>query len=468
MPVHQAFRYELSPNNHVRNRFASHCGASRFAYNWGLGLVKNQLELRDQIRSAAYKELLSDEEVESLVRQIDLPWSMYSLRKEFNRQKHIVAPWWKENSKFAYESGLTALAAGLANYSASKKGQRAGPVMEFPHRKKAGNPRSCRFWAGLSLVDERHVRLPRIGVVRSKEMTTELFRRIDRGTARILNATISEEAGRWFVSVCCEVEREDKPAEFPETIVGVDLGVQSLAVLSTGKVIPNPKPLHRSAQKMARLQRELSRRKKGSNRRARTNVQLSRCHRQVRCKRVDALHQLTAQLSRTYGIVVIEDLNVKGMTTSPKPRPDPDRPGTFLKNGKRAKAGLNRAILDVAPGEFRRQLSYKLAWRSGHLIVADRFFPSSRTCSSCGAVKAKLSLRERTFRCDDCGLVIDRDLNAARNLAKYGMQHVAGGRSETINGCGGEHRLEAQSSPMKHQDGSRKRRQTVLVGSGSN
>lgn len=463
MLVHQAYRFELSPNNVTRSRFASHCGASRFAYNWGLALVKKQLAAREQVRLAGYKELLSDDEVDGLARQVEVPWSTYGLRKEFNRQKQVIAPWWSENSKFAYVSGLTALGDALSNFSKSKKGARVGASMGFPRVKKRGSHQSCQFQAerGLAVVDARHIRLPRIGLVRSKEMTSELLSRLDAGTARILNVMLSQEAGRWFASFCCEVERTDSPARFPDAVVGVDLGVKHLAVLSTGECIENPKALNRYQRKMARLQRELSRRQAGSKRRAQTKAKLARCHRHVRCIRFDALHQVTTNLASTYGTVIIEDLNVKGMTASPKPVPDPDRPGAHLRNGKTAKAGLNRAVLDVAPGNFRRQLTYKLEWHGGQLIIADRWYPSSKICSSCGTAKAKLSLKVRTYRCDECGLVIDRDLNAARNLASLAV-NVAAGRAETQNGRGGDDPRLLSESSVKRQDGREKSHKTVL------
>ena len=173
------------------------------------------------------------------------------------------------------------------------------------------------------------MRIPRIGVVRSKEMTTPLHRRLDDGSASVLHATLSEEAGRWFCSFTCEVDRYDAPARQKGSVVGVDLGVSRLAVLSTGEAFDNPRCPNRYARKMARLQRELSRRSKGSKRRAVTKAKLARAHRRVRCARTDALHQLTSQLASTYETVVIEDLNVKGMTSKPKPKPDLERPGAF-------------------------------------------------------------------------------------------------------------------------------------------
>jgi len=174
------------------------------------------------------RKLLSDEDAKALANTVSVPWTMFALRKVWNTTKNEVAPWWGENSKFAYEPGLTALGDALANFSKARSGGRAGQ-MGFPRFKKAGSNRSCRFWADVSVIDSRHIRLPRIGIVRSKETTTSLLHHLDDGTARILNATISEEAGRWFCSICVEIEREDSTASFPAAIVGVDLGVKFLA-----------------------------------------------------------------------------------------------------------------------------------------------------------------------------------------------------------------------------------------------
>jgi putative transposase len=283
------------------------------------------------------------------------------------------------------------------------------------------------------------------------------------GTARVLSATIKEEAGRWFVSFGCKVVRRDPVATYPEAIVGVDLGVHHFAVLSTGELFENPRPISQRARRMARLNRELSRRQKGSKRRARTRAKLTRCHARVANLRRDTLHKLTTQLATAYGTVVIEDLAVKNMTACPRPKADPENPGHHLLNGHAAKAGLNRSILDASPGELRRQLSYKMSWHGGHLVVADRWFPSSKKCSSCKKAKATLSLSTRTYRCEHCGLVLDRDHNAARNLAAYGREHlVAGSGPETQNGrrgdawCTSDTGAHSPKGPRgrKRQDGS--------------
>jgi putative transposase len=249
-------------------------------------------------------------------------------------------------------------------------------------------------------------------VVRTKEATTKLFDRLAARTARVLSATVSERAGRWWVSFTCHVERAEPTPARPARVVGVDAGVSHLAVLSTGETVPNPKPLCRYQRRMARLQRECARRRGPAKRRRpsmrwqRSNAALARTHRKVAQARADGLHKLTTALARRNGTVVVEDLNVSGMTATAKG------------SGRwRAKAGLNRAILDAAPGELRRQLGYKCAWYGSKLMVADRWYPSSKTCSGCNTVKAKLSLTQRTYRCEQCGLAIDRDVNAAINLA---------------------------------------------------
>jgi putative transposase len=464
MLAHQAFRFELDPSDRTRSALASHCGASRFAYNWGLGLVNERIERRDRARSEALKELLSDDEAEELARRVEVPWTLPALRREWNRDKHVVAPWWKENSKESYSSGLDALARALKNFSESKRGTRTGASVGFPHRKKRWARRSCRFTTGaIAVVDDRHIQLPRVGTIRTKEPTVKLRRLLDRGRARILSVTISEEAGRWFASFTCEVEREDPTATQPTAVVGIDLGVKHLAVVSTGEVVERPTALFRYERRMRRLQRAASRRQKGSRRRARTRTRLARCHRKVANTRRDVLHQLTTRLATTYGTVVVEDLHVAGMTAAPKPAENGD--GSYAHNGARRKASLNRAILDASPAELRRQLTYKLAWHGGRLVVADRWFPSSKTCSACGEVKAKLPLAERTYRCEHCGLVVDRDLNAALNLAAYGQRVVAVSGTETQNARGGGHPRLRPKPPVKREDGSGQPGGTVTVSS---
>jgi putative transposase len=416
MMVIQAYRFELDPNNAVGASLASHAGAARFSFNWGLAEIESRLEAHRVLAALAIRQGATVAEAKSWAAGPvgPIPWTLPALRREWNGVKDDIAPWWRENSKEAYSSGLDALARALKNYFDSCRGRRRGRRVGWPKPKRRhGGRRSFRVTTGsFGIVDARHVRLPRIGVIRTKEATTSLRDRLEAGTARVLSATVSERAGRWWVSFTCEVERTEPTQAQPQPVVGVDVGVSHLAVLSTGEMIPNPKPLSKYQRRIARLQRKCSRRRhpaKGqrpSKRWQRSQAALARTHRQVAQARSDGLQKLTTALATGGGTVVVEDLNVRGMTASAK--------GSRQRRGK---AGLNRAILDAAPGELRRQLAYKCAWYGSKLMVADRWYPSSKTCSGCQTVKAKLSLTQRIYQCEHCGLVMDRDVNAAINLA---------------------------------------------------
>ncbi len=430
MLVHQAYRFELDPNNHARQALASHAGAARFAYNWGRATVIERMNARSVFTGLAMRQGASAADAEAWATETvgPVPWSLPALRREWNQAKADVAPWWAENSKEAYNSGLDALARALDGWSKSRWGRRKGARVGFPRRHKRYSRRSFRVTTGaFGVVDDRHIRLPRVGVIRTKEPTAKLVAAVGARTARILSATISEHAGRWYVSFGCEVQRQPRAAPSGPP-VGVDLGVKSLAVLSTGEVVPNPKHLSKWARRQDRLQRQCARRggpAKGrapSKRWQRSKARLARTHVKVAAARSDGLHKLTTRLATTNATVVVEDLGVAGMTATAK--------GSGHWRGK---AGLNRAVLDAAPGELRRQLAYKTAWYGTCLVVADRWYPSSKTCSRCKTVKAKLSLSERTYRCERCGLLIDRDLNAAANLASLVEAYTSTG---TASGAG--------------------------------
>ena len=239
-------------------------------------------------------------------------------------------------------------------------------------------------------------------MVRTHESTRKLARHIEHDTARIRSATVSLRGGRWFVSFTMEISCHDRSPARPESIVGVDLGVKSLAVLSTGR-LSLTRPTFRS---LCGSCVGCSGRPPGVS--ARTSAQ-SRCPRRAGARanpalrssmprpptRGGGLHKLTTRLVRTHGTIVLEDLNIVGMMSNRK---------------------LARRIADAGMGELRRQVEYKAAWVGACAHLANRWYPSSKTCSGCGAVKAKLRLSERIFRCDQCGHALDRDLNAARNL----------------------------------------------------
>jgi putative transposase len=346
-----------------------------------------------------------------------------------------VAPWWAENSRDTYASGLDGLARALKNFSDSKAGRRKGRRMGFPRPKRKSRCRdACRFTTGPLRVepDRHHITLPRLGKLKTHESTRKLARRLEHGTARIIAATISRTADRWFVSFTVEVQRTIPASNGKASVVGVDVGVRNLAVLSTGQVISNPRALERSLRKLGRLNRELHHHKLGSSYRHQARQRLARVHARAANLRREALHKLTRYLATEHGIIVVEQLNLAGMVRNRR---------------------LARALSDSGLAELRRQLAYKSTWYGSRLVVADPFYPSSKTCSACGWVKAKLTLAERTFACETCGLRIDRDLNAARNLAKL-VQHVAQSGWETSNARGADRKTQrAGQVAMKREAG---------------
>ena len=374
-----------------------HAGAARFAYNAGLAHVKEALD--------------NGEPPE---------WSHYGLLRWWNANKDALAVnrdtgvvWWSQNSKEAYSRALRDLAQGLSNWSKSRKGQRKGRRVGFPRFKSKNTAMRFAYSTGFTAPkasDPYGLKLPRIGRVHCME---NVHKRVS-GT-RLIRITVSRRAGRWYASLT--VEREPTapatvPAPEPKRgVVGVDLGVKNLATLSEGTVIPNPCALGTRLKTLRKAQQSLSRKVKGSVRREKTKERVARLHARVADVRADAMNKATTMIAGNYSVVCIEDLHVAGM----------------VKNRH-----LARSISDAALGEFRRQLEYKTARSGAVLRVVDRWYPSSKTCSNCGTVKAKLSLSERVFNCDSCGLSMDRDLNAAINI------RVAGSAPETLNARGGD------------------------------
>ncbi len=414
MRILQAYRFALDPSPRRERAMRAHLGARRFAYNWGLALVKARLDARAR-----------GEDVE-------VPYTLQALRREWNRAKETAAPWWREHSKEAYSSGLDALARGLRAFFDSRAGKRRGRCVAFPVFRKKGRARqSVRFTTGaIAVADRTHIVLPRLGPIRTHESTTALAKRVATGTARILTATLSWESNRWFVSFTCEVDRAPGNPTHPASVVGVDAGVRHLAVLSTGEAVPNPRPLHGAWRRIARLNRTMARRTRGSGRWQQTRRQLARAYRRAACIRADAMHKLTTRLARTYGTIVVERLQVAGM----------------IRNRR-----LARAIADAGLGALRVQMRYKCQWYGSRLIEADTFFPSSKLCSGCGTAKATLALSERVFRCEYCGAVLDRDLNAAANLAAL-VAAVAGSGPEAPNARGRDVRLVACEQSRKNRE----------------
>ena len=406
--VAQGYRFALDPTPRQVEELLSHAGGARFAYNVMLAAVKANLDQRAAERSYG----IAEDDLTPC-----MSWSFVSLRNDWNQRKHTVAvradgtPWWPGNSKEVYANACRALADALSHWADSRKGARKGPRMGFPHFKtKTRAVKKFSFTTGTIRVDpdRHHITLPRLGTIKTHESTRKLARRIQTGTARILKATVRLERGRWLVALTCIVARQTgRPAHVKPgaAVVGIDAGVKDLIVVAdpAGNELARhraPRELKQAQSKLRALQRKAARqvgpwdptaqrRQDPSQGWLRTQRQIGRAHARVANLRADRIHKLTTALSQTHDVIGAETLAVKNM----------------MAGGGAGKRGLNRALGDAGLGVLFRQLDYKTGWYGSRVLKADRWFPSSKLCSGCGVVKAKLHLAERTYECDSCGLI---------------------------------------------------------------
>jgi len=366
-----AHKIALHPTAEQATYFARACGTARFAWNWALSEWQRQ-----------YKE--GGKPSES------------ALRKQLNAAKREHFPWMLEVTKVAPQQAIKNLGAAFKRFFEGKS--------KYPRFKKKGVRDSFRAENGPETFDfdGQRIRLPVIGWVKMHEAL--------RFQGKILGATVSRVADRWFVSVTVEVVRQILIRE-NQAVGGVDLGVKALATLSDGSdPVAGPKALQSNLKKLKRLSRSLSRKVKGSANRRKAKAKIARLHARISNIRKDGLHKLTTDLVNRFTVVGIEDLNVKGM----------------MANGR-----LSRAVADMGFHEFRRQLDYKAAMAGTRIVVADRWFPSSKTCSDCGHVVPTLPLSVRDWVCPACGSPHDRDRNAAKNLMNIAA-------SSAVTACGAE------------------------------
>lgn len=366
------FKTELKLNNQQRTVLARHAGTARHAYNWGLALTKAILDHNKNNQSE----------------KIKFPTAI-DLHKGLNRLVKPENQWYYQSSKCAPQYALKALVEAWKRCFKKRAG--------VPRFKKKGKRDSFTLDGSIKVLGNNRIKIPVIGVLR----TYERLPQVDV----IKSVTISRQADSWFISFKIET---DELTNHNSAVVGIDLGVKSLAVLSTGEVIEGAKSYRQAEKRLAKLQRQVSRKNQGSNNRAKSIIKLAKAHARVANIRKDTLHKLTSYLSKNHAVVGIENLNVSGMLANRK---------------------LAKAISDMGFYEFRRQLEYKCKLYGSQLIIAWRFFASSKTCSNCGCVKESLSLAERTFNCSECNFSIDRDLNAAINLEKYAASSV-------VSACG--------------------------------
>lgn len=445
--VLRAYRFALDPNREQLVKLAQHAGAARWAFNYALAakMAAHQRwrEQVDQLVQAGVPEEQARKQVPlKIPNKPVVQKALNAVKGDDRKGIDGVCPWYHTVSTYAFQSAFADADTAWSNWVASLRGERAGRRVGYPRFKKKGRCRdSFRIHHDVkkpTIRPEgyRRLQVPRLGLLRLHGTAKPLVRALARG-AVVQSVTISRGGHRWYAAVL--VKQPARPVEPTRRqraagTVGVDLGVHHLAALSDGTTVDNPRPLTRALRRLAKAQRALARTQKGSARRRKAAARVGRLHHQIAERRAGYLHQLTKRLATSWACVAIEDLHVVGLTRSAR--------GTLASPGRnvRAKAALNRAILDAAFGEVRRQLTYKTTWYGSRLVVCDRFAPTSKTCSACGAVKTKLSLDERVYRCDHCGLVLDRDVNAARNIAAAAAQVsglVAPDGGETENARGG-------------------------------
>ena len=375
MVIQRAYKTELDPNNKQRTMMGCCCGISRYVYNWGL---------------AEWKQWYEDGKKPS----------RFKLCTHFNSIKDDTCPWVREVPYAVTEAAFRNLGAAFQHFF--RRVKNGDKKVGYPRFKKRGRQNS--FQLCNTKVESDCVRLTHIGWVRLKEHS--YLPATDSGIKFGIYATVSERAGRWYISVQVEEEIPD-PANGSTLVVGVDFGLKALAVCSDGAVYENPHALREAQRKLGRLQRELSRRTKGGANWRKTKVKIQRQHAKVASIRQHVLHNVSHDIvvNKHPAVVAIEDLNVSGMMSNHH---------------------LAQAVADVGFYELRRQIEYKAKWHGVEVIIVDRWFPSSKTCSQCGCIKDDLTLGDRVFKCQDCGFEIDRDYNAALNLAAIGNRETHG------------------------------------------
>jgi len=398
MMERKSIRVRLEPNLGQRNRLAQAAGSRRFIYNWALN--RWQEYYKEHGKTIPMKEL--SKELTQLKQQEETSWL-------------------QDMDSQMLQQALADLRRAFINFFAKRA--------KYPKFRCKGKTRESFRIPQRVTVKGRRLYIPKVGHIRTSELI-DLKGLIHKSTTFSLDSD-----GHWYASLVVEFEMPQgalPKLQDNERVVGIDAGLKDLLVLSDGTTYENPRWYRKLETKLAKAQRELSKKQKGSKNREKAKRKVAKVHAQIRLSRADHIHKLTTGLVEKYDTVIIEDLCLKGM----------------------AKTKLSKSIYDASLGEVRRQLEYKARWNHKRLVIIDRWYPSSKTCSDCGFINQELELKDRSWECSSCGKLHDRDYNASLNIRREGLRQVglvAVGNTETLNACGEHIRRktgEALASPV--------------------
>jgi putative transposase len=374
MKIYKAYKTELDPNNRQKSDFVQSAGAARWAYNWALN-----------------KKLSCYAETGRSPNYIELNRELTVLKRTPIDDGGV--PWMYEVSKCAPQEAIRAVDRAFDGFfRRCKEGAKEKGFPKFKSKKKG--PGSFTLKESIHVSVSR-IQLPRLGHIKLKEKN---YLPLDgREDIKILSATVSEKAGKWYVSLKVEQEIPDPiPVKEPH-VAGVDVGLKDLATTSDGEVFENPKAYVKVQKRLRFLQKEMDRKQKGGKNREKARAKVEKLHQKIVNIRRDNQHKASTAIVKSADVIVIESLNVKGM----------------LKNRH-----LSKAVTDAGMSEFLRQIEYKAKWAGKQVIKADMWYPSSKTCSSpgCGFINKDLKLKDRSWVCPECGVKHDREFNASFNL----------------------------------------------------
>ena len=405
--IFRAYKVQLDVNNKQQTLLLQHLGAARWAYNWALAKKKESFDKKEKIPNSI------------------------ELHRELNKLKQSEIPWMYKSSKSSPQNSLRDCDKAFQNFFTRCK-KKVNGKKGFPKFKSKKNEKQTFRLDGAISIGYDCIKLPRIGKLKLAE------KNYIPTDCKILSATVSKRAGKWFVSVQVETPDRENSNDKNE-VVGIDLGIKTLATCSDGSTYENPKALKKNLKRLKRKQKQVSRKKKGSKNYEKAKHKLAKLHYHISNIRKDCLHKITSKIIDENQVIVLEDLKVSNM----------------MKNHC-----LAQAISDVGLHEFRRQVLYKAKWDGRKVIFANTFFPSSKTCSCCGWKNSDLKLTDRVFECKACENKMDRDLNASLNL-----KQIFTGSSSGIQACGdGSSPLSEVTSviPSTKQEFNKKSRVYIL------